>query len=793
MTTGMQPRIASATHGVVIIALLLLFTLRGVRTYARDASPQGAHQSVGLVLSGGGAKGIAHAGVIQALEENDIPVDYITGTSMGAIMGALYATGHTPAEMMELLRSKDFGYWSTGKINPSLTYFFASEPQSPALFTLPIKTGKSSATEAPAPPASLINPIPMSLAFVELFEAYSAQCSRDFDKLMVPFRCVASNLTANRGEVFRGGSLADAVRASMSFPLVFQPIEIDGTLLYDGGIYNNFPTGVMREDFSPSVMIGVDVSAPDDSIPSSVLSQVSYLVTRPQSYDIPEDEGIRIRVDVSGLGLLDFDKADEIYRRGYDKAMEMMDSIKSRIHTRMPVRARNLRREVFRAKTPGVAYSRVDVSGGTPSQNLYLASLFRPAAHTDTLGESRVRRAYYSAVSTGQIQDFRVRSAYDDTTGLFALNLKATVKAPLRASLGGYLTSSANSYLYLSLGYSTLSFRSLSTSVAAWIGQSYMAGVFRARYNLNGGDRRLPSAFGVEAVASRRSYSVNDKLFFLNEPTFSVNHEYFGKIYWGSPAGRRGTVEAGAGGGRIYNSFYQSTDAESFAAGRDHVALDLAKVYAVYDAYTLDDANFPTSGYHCRLSAAGFAGRSKFTNSLLQGHSANEASRRQTWAQFYGKYRLFVGLHRHWALGLRAEALLSTRKLLPDYYAALSTAPAYTPTPASDNAFNTALRANSYIALGITPVYKLNDNFSLRATAHLFAPLRRILDSGDGLHTARYGKFFGHYTPFVEIDATYRLPFASVGAYANYTATEGAKINVGISFGIYIPAPKFLE
>lgn len=793
MTTRIQPRMASATHGVVIFALLLLFTLRGGRAHALTSPPQGAHQSVGLVLSGGGAKGIAHAGVIQALEENDIPVDYITGTSMGAIMGALYATGHTPAEMMELLNSKEFGYWSTGKINPSLAYFFASEPQSPALLTVPLKAGKSSQAEAPAPPASLINPIPMSLAFVELFEAYSAQCSRDFDELMVPFRCVASNLSANRREVFRDGSLADAVRASMSFPLVFQPIEIGGTLLYDGGIYDNFPVDVMREDFSPSVIIGVDVSAPDDSIPSSVLSQVSYLVTRPQNYDIPEDEGLRIRVDVSGLGLLDFAKADEIYRRGYDKAIEMMDSIKSRIHTRMPARARRLRREVFRAKTPTVAYDRVDVSGGTPGQNRYIESLFRPAANSDTLGETRVRRAYYSAVSTGQIQDFRVRSAYNDSSGLFKLNLKATVKAPLKASLGGYLTSSANSYLYVSLGYSTLSFRSVSTSLSGWIGQSYMAGVFRARYNLNGGGRRLPSAFGVEAVASRRSYSVNDKLFFLNEPTFSVNHEYFGKIFWGSPAGRMGSVEAGAGGGRIYNSFYQSTDAESFAAGRDHVALDLAKVYAAYDANTLDDINFPTSGYRCHLGASGFAGRSKFTNSMAHEGVGEESSLRQAWLQFYGKYRVFIPLHKHWALGLRAEALLSTRKLLPNYYAALSTAPAYIPTPASDNAFNTSLRANSYIALGITPVYKLNDSFSVRVTGHLFAPLRRILDSGDGLHTARYGGYFRHFTPFVELDATYRLPFATVGAYANYTATEGSKVNVGISFGVYLPAPKFLD
>ncbi|MDE5573623.1 MAG: patatin-like phospholipase family protein, partial [Muribaculaceae bacterium] len=89
--------------------------------------------SVGLVLSGGGAKGIAHIGVIQALEDNNIPIDYVVGTSMGAIVGGLYAAGYTPAEMMELLESKDFANWSTGQINESLTYYFFKHNPTPAM------------------------------------------------------------------------------------------------------------------------------------------------------------------------------------------------------------------------------------------------------------------------------------------------------------------------------------------------------------------------------------------------------------------------------------------------------------------------------------------------------------------------------------------------------------------------------------------------------------------------------------------------------------------------------------
>ncbi|MDE6108986.1 MAG: patatin-like phospholipase family protein, partial [Muribaculaceae bacterium] len=93
----------------------------------------GARQSVGLVLSGGGAKGIAHIGVIKALEEHDIAIDYVAGTSMGSIIGSLYAMGYTPDEMLALVTSKSFGYWSTGTIDPALSYYFSAPPASPAM------------------------------------------------------------------------------------------------------------------------------------------------------------------------------------------------------------------------------------------------------------------------------------------------------------------------------------------------------------------------------------------------------------------------------------------------------------------------------------------------------------------------------------------------------------------------------------------------------------------------------------------------------------------------------------
>ncbi|MDE5982734.1 MAG: patatin-like phospholipase family protein, partial [Duncaniella sp.] len=167
-----------------------ILSIIALASFASETNP-----SVGLVLSGGGAKGIAHIGVIQALEDNDIPIDYITGTSMGAIVGGLYAAGYTPAEMMELIGSKGFTDWSTGQIDEKLEYFFSQPDPTPALFLLNLGENDS-AKVSPMLPTSLINPLPMNFAFMELFAAYTAQCNENFDNLFVPFRCVTSDVYA---------------------------------------------------------------------------------------------------------------------------------------------------------------------------------------------------------------------------------------------------------------------------------------------------------------------------------------------------------------------------------------------------------------------------------------------------------------------------------------------------------------------------------------------------------------------------------------------------------------------
>lgn len=745
---------------------------------------QSSHQSVGLVLSGGGAKGIAHIGVIQALEDNDIPIDYITGTSMGSIVGGLYAAGYTPAEMMQLILSRDFSYWSTGRIDENLVYFFAKQDPTPVMVTVPINlTDSVSPTQLPR---SLISPLPMSFAFMDLFAAYTAQCGGNFDNLFVPFRCVTSDVKNKHKIVLGSGSLANAVRASMSFPVVFQPIKMDGVLVYDGGIYDNFPVDVMRSEFAPSIMIGVDVHGTTDPAKADdLLNQLEDMIIQNNDYDLPADEGIKLRIDLNRFSLLDFPAAQAIYDIGYRHAMSMMDSIKGRVKSRIPAASRQLRRAVFKSGTPYVRFDSVTVSGGSERENEFIKYLFDKNSR-DTFGLEDARLAFYRAITPGKLTELEPQAHFNPSTGLFKLSLQADVKNDLTAGVGGYLTSSVNSMAFLTARYRSMSLKTVDAAVDAWIGQSYMAAAGSTRLVLAS---HRPTALSLTGVVSRRKYYESDKVFFDDGiPTFITEYEAFGRLRYDIALGRKGKASLEVGGGTLRDKFYPSEVARFDDVRRAMTRFNLGQVRAQLRASTLDNITAPMAGYSVNAIAMWNGGHYNFTPGL-PGISPN--SRPTSWYQFDLQLSRYVPMSKHFSLGGSINAVYSDRSLLDTYNASIVSASGFTPTPASDNSFNPAFRANSYVALGLMPVWSVTSNLQVRGYAYLFQPFQAIERTASG--GARYGDWFARRYAYTELAAAYTFRFATLSIYGNYQSYPARNWNAGISFGLYFLAPKFLR
>ena len=334
----------------------------------------GHAQKVGLVLSGGGAKGAAHIGVIKALEENGIPIDYVAGTSIGAIVGSLYAIGYTPEEMVELMLSDDFFYWQTGIVESKYQYYFMRPDDTPEFGHFSIDMTDSLQVKANFLPQSLINPIQMNQAFMALFSPATAKAGWNFDNLFVPFRCVASDIYGKKAIVFKNGDLGDAVRASMTFPFVFQPIWRDSVPIFDGGIYDNFPVGPLKEAFHPDFIFGSAVAGGDNKPSSNVYNQLETMIMQKTEYDVSEEDGMMLQFNFPDVSLLDFQRARELMDIGYKRTMAVMDSIKARVPRRVTPSELHKRRVAYKEGLPPLIFQNIYITGVNDAQRKYIES-----------------------------------------------------------------------------------------------------------------------------------------------------------------------------------------------------------------------------------------------------------------------------------------------------------------------------------------------------------------------------------------------------------------------------------
>ncbi len=297
--------------------LIVFFSLIVMSSYSQD------RPKIGLVLSGGGAGGLAHIGVLKVIERAGIPIDYIAGTSMGAIIGALYAIGYSPEEMEIMVGQKDWEALMSDQIPRGNMSFAAKLELEKYFYSFSInKTGIQL-------PSGLVagHSITNMLAGLTL-PAYQI---RDFSKLPIPFLCIGADIVTGKEVVINSGILHDALRASMAIPTYFTPIEIDNQLLVDGGFINNFPADHARE-MGADFIIGIDVQRElfkknDLTNMVNIMKQASSLTREEVNQKNRDLCDILIRPKTSGASVLSFGIAEEIIANGEKTGMEQWEAL----------------------------------------------------------------------------------------------------------------------------------------------------------------------------------------------------------------------------------------------------------------------------------------------------------------------------------------------------------------------------------------------------------------------------------------------------------------------------------
>ena len=276
--------------------------------------------SIGIALEGGGALGLAHIGVLQWMEDNHVPIDRISGTSMGALVGAFYASGQSIKALNKL---------ATGEV---LSTLFSVRPaysslgfrrrqdrtELPQGLSVGLRGGRISVGNA------LIADDKLDALLSDELVAYNTG-ALDFDRLPIPFRCVATNLTTLRPKVFAAGSLAFAVRSSISIPGVFSPVRSEGDVLVDGAIVDNLPVDVLRDDLRAQVLIAI--ALPDSSFATTDAASLvgvfgrAYQAGTFRNEELSKREAqVLIQPDVTKFTSTDYDKSTALIATGYAAA-----------------------------------------------------------------------------------------------------------------------------------------------------------------------------------------------------------------------------------------------------------------------------------------------------------------------------------------------------------------------------------------------------------------------------------------------------------------------------------------
>jgi NTE family protein len=273
--------------------------------------------TVGIALEGGGAKGLAHIGVLQWLEDHRIPIDYVAGTSMGGLVGGFYATGQSPAEIQAIIDSLDWGEVLTGETPYRDLSFRRKEDQQayPNSLVVGLRHG-----------LGLPSGINSGQSVRTLMDRYTLPYSerKSFDDLPIPFRCVGTDLLTGKPKVFSDGPLAEALRATMSIPGIFSPVKERGKVYADGGLLDNLPTDVVKQ-MGADIVIGVhlDVGPTDPKSLRSlfgVMSTSSGIMIQANELRGMELADILITVDVKGFTTLDFSQSKKIIPKGVEAA-----------------------------------------------------------------------------------------------------------------------------------------------------------------------------------------------------------------------------------------------------------------------------------------------------------------------------------------------------------------------------------------------------------------------------------------------------------------------------------------
>ncbi len=684
-------------------------------------------QRVGLVLSGGGAQALSHIGVLKALEEHHINVDYIVGTSMGSVIGAMYASGMTVAEMEAYVTSDGYREMSEGVIDIQYQYLFHQPPLDASMLSIRLGGGESVKQFIPT---HLISPEIMDWETMRGLSAANYRCRENFDSLMIPFRCLASDVESKQSVIFQSGSLSQAVRASMTYPFYIPAISIDGKLMFDGGIYNNYPLDVMYKTFMPDIIIGSNVSGiiaqpkEDDFV-----SQIESFIVYRDAQQHPCPEAIEIKPDVSAFGTFTFGNASDIILKGYQAAQEKLSDWIATHGEIGRVDAFDIakkRREFLSLKVPE-NITKIEIEGLEVGESARMVKGM--ISGLDKVNFDQLEKRYYSLWRDQRIHKvFPISSADTAQANADGYLLKLNVKKELPAlvTIGGNFSSRAINTGMIALQYHPFKNRDASIYGNSYFGKFYGSAMIGASWATK--SFRFPSSLSLEFIQNRWDYYRSVSAFFEDvKPSFVlVNERFFqGKFKWSASQHSMFTVQSAYT--HQYDKYYQT---------RQFLSVDTADV-TEFDAWiqritweynTLNRKQYSNEGSCVRVSVKNSYGR----ESSIPGSTS---ALRDTTSLWHNWLEMKLSATKYWEIANHVSCLTqmgggwSNQEVFNNYMGTILQMSAFNAIPEASTYFMPQFRGLVYSTTGIGLVLSWRSRFDFRLEYHRMDNWKRYLSN----------------------------------------------------------------
>ncbi len=684
-----------------------------------------AQEKVGVVLSGGGGTGLAHIGVLKALEENNIPIDYITGTSAGALIGSMYAAGYSPAEIEAIVMDENFEMMANGELPRKDRFILREENAHAGMVSLSFS--KDSLLQRSLP-TNFTSSAYLDFEMMRILGTVSAVHGHNFDSLFVPFRCVASDIQKKEAVVFNDGNLNAAVRASMTYPFYFNPIRVNEILFFDGGLYNNFPADVMYDDFNPDFIIGSNVSYnADPPTEDDLIGQVTNMLVRHTEFELPCEQGILIepQTNVSSFAF-DEKSAREAIQSGYDATMLYLDSIKQFVTTTEETDSIRERRAAFRDQNRPLKITQVESSFENRKIGFAQRSLIRPKKN-EVINRNQLERRYYRIYAAPQI-DFLYPTLEQITDSTYKLNVDVRKARDFKLDIGGHISSRP-----VNTGYAGLTFQSVGriatkTKVETYFGKFYGSTKAQSTVDL---PAVFPTSISGYLVLNRWDYFRSFATFFEeSKPSFLVQNE----IYLGGnvsiPITNTMKATAGIRMFRLDDSYYQIEDFTSSDTA-DLTNFDGYSAYFKLTHNTLNRKQFASSGNYFNFEFRFVDGKER----TLSGSTSNapfDIQNFHRWINMRLDYQSFVVDQPFFHLGIHGQAVSNSQTLFANYTASLLSMTEFSLVPDAKTYFLPEYRSPLFVSGGLNTVFSIKKFVDLRLDAYFYQPFTQLIEYSDG-------------------------------------------------------------